>query len=155
MCFPEAAGWVRISGLRISPVFLTLATFMIIFAFFSFVNAFFCTKKVQGSQVIKQDGFSDYQHHGVTIYGLEGVRRLNSEKNRSLTIGCAIYISKVLEKEVQDVRIEKEMFISQVENTESPLVELGNKLNSTTYTEVISLYAEFLPQPETPAISEA
>ena len=51
-----------------------------------------------------------------------------------LTIGCAIYISKVLEKEVQDVRIEKEMFISQVENTESPLVELGNKLNSTTYT---------------------
>ena len=67
MCFPEAAGWVRISGLRLSPVFLTLATFMIIFAFFSFVNAFACTKKVQGSQVIKQDGFSDYQHHGVTI----------------------------------------------------------------------------------------
>ena len=90
MCFPEAAGWVRISGLRISPVFLTLATFLIIFAFFSFVNAFFCTKKVQGSQVIKQDGFSDYQHHGVTIYGLEGVRRLNSEKNRSLAIACAI-----------------------------------------------------------------
>lgn len=59
-----------------------------------------------------------------------------------LTIGCAIYISKVLEKEVQDVRIEKEMFISQVENTESPLVELGNKLNSTTYTEVISLYSK-------------
>ena len=59
-----------------------------------------------------------------------------------LTIGCAIYISKVLEKEVQDVRIEKEMFISQVGNTESPLVELGNKLNSTTYTEVISLYSK-------------
>ena len=90
MCFPEAAGWVRISGLRISPVFLTLATFLIIFAFFSFVNAFFCTKKIQGSQVIKQDGFSDYQHHGVTIYGLEGARRLNSEKNRSLAIACAI-----------------------------------------------------------------
>lgn len=51
-------------------------------------------------------------------------------------------ISKVLEKEVQDVRIEKEMFISQVGNTESPLVELGNKLNSTTYTEVISLYSK-------------
>ena len=50
-----------------------------------------------------------------------------------LTIGCAIYISKVLEKE---------MFISQVGNTESPLVELGNKLNSTTYTEVISLYSK-------------
>ncbi len=90
MCFPEAAGWIRISGLRISPVFLTLATFLIIFAFFSFVNAFFCTKKIQGSQVIKQDGFSDYQHHGVTIYGLEGVRRINSDKTRSLTIACAI-----------------------------------------------------------------
>lgn len=90
MCFPEAAGWVRISGLRISPVFLTLATFLIIFAFFSFVNAFLCTKKIQGSQVIKQDGFSDYQHHGVTIYGLEGVRKLNSEKKRSMTIACAI-----------------------------------------------------------------
>lgn len=89
-CFPEAAGWVRISGLRISPVFLTLATFLIIFAFFSFVNAFTCTKKVQGSQVIKQDGFTDYQHHGVTIYGLEGVRRLESDKRRSLAIGCSI-----------------------------------------------------------------
>ena len=32
MCFPEAAGWVRISGLRLSPVFLVLATFLIIFA---------------------------------------------------------------------------------------------------------------------------
>lgn len=89
-CFPEAAGWIRISGLRISPVFLTLATFLIIFAFFSFVNAFLCTKKIQGSQVIKQDGFTDYQHHGVTIYGLEGVRRLESDKRRSLAIGCSI-----------------------------------------------------------------
>ena len=89
-CFPEAAGWIRISGLRISPVFLTLATFLIIFAFFSFVNAFFCTKKVQGSQVIKQDGFTDYQHHGVTVYGLEGVRRIESDKRRSLFIGCSI-----------------------------------------------------------------
>ena len=89
-CFPEAAGWVRISGLRISPVFLVLATVMIIFAFFTFVSAFLCTKKIQGSQVIKQDGFSDWQHHGVTIYGLEGVRRLNAEKRRSLTIACAI-----------------------------------------------------------------
>lgn len=34
-----------------------------------------------------------------------------------LTIGCAIYISKVLEKEVQDVRIEKEMFISLLVKT--------------------------------------
>ena len=35
MCFPEAAGWIRISGLRFSPIFLVLATFLIIFAFFT------------------------------------------------------------------------------------------------------------------------
>jgi len=90
MCFPDAAGWVRISGLRISPVFLGLSTFLIVVAFFSFVNAFFYTKKIQGSQVIKQDGFSDYQHHGVTIYGLEAVRRLEFDKRRALAIGAAI-----------------------------------------------------------------
>ena len=90
MCFPEAAGWIRISGLRFSPVFLVLATFLIIFAFFSFVNAFLCTKKIQGSQVIKQDGFSDYMEHGVSIYGLEGVRKIETEKNRSMAIACAI-----------------------------------------------------------------
>ena len=90
MCFPEAAGWVRISGLRISPVFLGLATFLIIFAFFQFVQGFFCTKKIQGSQVIKQDGFSDYQHHGVTIYGLEAVRKIEFDKRRAFAIGLAI-----------------------------------------------------------------
>ena len=90
MCFPEAAGWVRISGLRLSPVFLVLATFLIIFAFFSFVNAFLCSKKIQASQVIKNDGFSDYQHHGVTIYGLQAVKKLNTERIRSLVIAISI-----------------------------------------------------------------
>ena len=90
MCFPEAAGWIRISGLRFSPVFLVLATFLIIFAFFSFVSAFTCTKKIQGSQVIKQDGFSDYRQHGVNIFGLEGTRKLESDRTRSLFIGCSI-----------------------------------------------------------------
>ncbi|MCR5265584.1 MAG: hypothetical protein K6E29_03210 [Cyanobacteria bacterium RUI128] len=90
MCFPEAAGWIRVSGLRFSPVFLVLATFMIIFAFFAFVNAFFSIRKIQGSNVIKQDGFSNFLTHGVDIYGIQGVRKLESEKNRSLIIGCAI-----------------------------------------------------------------
>lgn len=90
MCFPEAAGWVRISGLRISPVFLVLATFLIVFAFLSFTNAFTSTKKIQGSEVIKNDGFSDFMHHGVSIYGLEGVRKINSEKIRALVIACSI-----------------------------------------------------------------
>ena len=90
MCFPEAAGWIRVSGLRFSPVFLVLATFMIIFAFFAFVNAFFSIRKIQGSNVIKQDGFSNFLTHGVDIYGIQGVRKLESEKARSLVIGCAI-----------------------------------------------------------------
>ena len=90
MCFPEAAGWIRISGLRFSPVFLVLATFLIIFAFFSFVSAFTASKKIQASEVIKQDGFSDFLHHGVDIYGLEGVRKINSDKIRAVSIACAI-----------------------------------------------------------------
>jgi len=90
MCFPEAAGWVRISGLRFSPVFLGLATFLIIFAFFAFVSAFLAGKKIQGSQVIKQDGFTDYRHHGVSIFGLEGTRKLESDKKLFFSIACVI-----------------------------------------------------------------
>ena len=90
MCFPEAAGWVRISGLRFSPVFLVLATFLIVFAFFAFVNVFYSIRKIQSSNVIKQDGFSNYLTHGVNIYGLEGLKKLENEKIRSLVIGIAI-----------------------------------------------------------------
>ena len=90
MCFPEAAGWIRISGLRFSPVFLTLATFMIIFAFFSFVNAFLSVRKIQASDIIKHDGFNDYLKHGVEILGIQGVKKLESEKVRCFIIGCAI-----------------------------------------------------------------
>ena len=90
MCFPEAAGWIRISGLRFSPVFLVLATFLIIFAFLAFVNSFLCSRKMQASEVLKQDGFSNYQHHGVDIYGIEGIKKLDIERVRSLTIAIAI-----------------------------------------------------------------
>lgn len=89
-CFPEAAGWIRISGLRFSPVFLVLASLMIIFAFFNFVNSFLNVRKIQASQVIKLDGFGDYLKHGVEILGLQAVKKLESEKNRGLIIGCAI-----------------------------------------------------------------
>lgn len=90
MCFPEAAGWVRISGFRFSPVFLVLATFLIIFAFFAFVSSFLAGKKIQGSSVIKQDGFTDYRQHGVSIFGLEGARKLEHDKKLFLTIACVI-----------------------------------------------------------------
>lgn len=89
-CFPEAAGWVRISGLRMSPIFLVLATFLIIFAFFNFANGFMCNKKIQASNVLKQDGFSNFLQHGVEIYGLEGVKKLDVEMRRSFIIGLAI-----------------------------------------------------------------
>ena len=90
MCFPEAAGWIRISGFRFSPIFWGLASLMIVFAFFSFVSSFTTSKKIQGSEVIKQDGYSDYRQHGVTIYGLEGTRKLRSDKMLMLYFGCAI-----------------------------------------------------------------
>jgi len=93
MCFPEAAGWVRISGLRFSPIFLVLATFMIVFAFFAFVNAFLCNKKIQASNVLKYDGFSNYLKHGVEIYGVEGIKKLETDMHRSFIIGlCIIFI---------------------------------------------------------------
>lgn len=93
MCFPEAAGWVRISGLRFSPIFLVLATFLIIFAFFSFVNGFTSKKKVRASDVIRYDGYSNYLDHGVNIYGLEGVKKLDADMRHSFIIAvCIIFI---------------------------------------------------------------
>src|SRR5574344_273559 len=92
LCFPEAAGWVRTSGLRFSPIFLVLATFLIIFAFFAFVNAYFNIRKIQGSNVLKNDGFSNFIQHGVDIFGIEGIKKLELEKKRSFIIGIAIIL---------------------------------------------------------------
>ena len=89
-CFPEAAGWIRISGLRISPIFLVLATFLIIFAFFSFVRAFTIGKQINASEIIKFDGFHDYASHGVNILGLDAIKGLHKEKNITLAIACVI-----------------------------------------------------------------
>ncbi len=89
-CFPEAAGWIRISGLRFSPIFLVLAMFLIIFAFFAFVHAYTSNKKIQASNVLKQDGYSNYLHHGVEICGLEGIKKLEAEKRWSFVISIAI-----------------------------------------------------------------
>lgn len=94
-CFPEAAGWIRISGLRFSPVFLVLATFLIIFAFFAFANAFYSVKKIQGSNIIRQDGFSNYLHHGVDIYGVQGIKKLENDKLRYLIIGISILFIEI------------------------------------------------------------
>ena len=92
MCFPEAAGWIRLGGIRFSPIFLVLATFLIIFAFFAFVSAFTIHKNIISSDIIKQDGFSNYLTHGVEIYGLEGTKRLDSEMRKYIFIGLSIIL---------------------------------------------------------------
>jgi len=91
-CFPEAANWVRISGLRFSPIFLVLATFLIIFAFFSFVRAFTIGKQIKASEIIKFDGFHDYNSHGVTVLGLDSMRSLEREKKVVMFIACFIIL---------------------------------------------------------------
>jgi hypothetical protein len=91
-CFPEAANWVRISGLRFSPIFLVLATFLIIFAFFSFVRGFTIGKQIKGSEIIRYDGYHDYSTHGVTIYGIDSIRNLEKEKSLVMFIACFIIL---------------------------------------------------------------
>ena len=91
-CFPEAASWIRVSGIRFSPIFLVLATFLIIFAFFSFVKAFTIEKQIKASEVIKYDGFQDYKQHGVTILGSDAVRNMEKEKTTVMMIACSIIL---------------------------------------------------------------
>ncbi len=83
-CFSEAAGWIRISQLRFSPIFLLLASFLIIFAFFLFIHAFTENKKIENSEEIKHDGFSNYLLQCSGILGLEGVAKKTREKNFAL-----------------------------------------------------------------------
>lgn len=92
MCFPEAASYIRVSGIRFSPIFLVLATFMIIFAFFSFVRGFTISKQMKSSEIIKFDGFHDYNSHGVTVLGLDAMKSLNKERNIVMFIACFIIL---------------------------------------------------------------
>ncbi len=92
-CFPEAAAWIRFSaGFKFSPIFLTLATLMIIFAFHCFATSFATTKRVLASNVIKQDGFSDYNVHGVNIHGVESSRNLRKEAKKFFLIAIAVVV---------------------------------------------------------------
>lgn len=90
MCFPEAAGWIRISGLRLSPVFLVLATVMIVFAFFTLTSFFVTIKQVNGAEVIKNDGFNNYVQHGVDLFGTEAVKKIKADGFRCLMIALSI-----------------------------------------------------------------
>jgi len=95
-CFPEAAGFIRFSeGFKVSPIFLTLATLMIIFAFHCFAVAFSTTKRVYASNVIKQDGFSDYNVHGVVIHGVESTKNLKKESKKFLIIAIGVVFVEI------------------------------------------------------------
>ncbi len=93
-CFPEAAGWIRLSdGFKFSPIFLALAMIMIIFAFHCFATSFATTKRVLASNVIKQDGFSDYNVHGVVLHGVESSKNLKKEAKKFFIIAlCVVFI---------------------------------------------------------------
>ncbi len=93
-CFPEAAGWLRLGdGFKLSPIFLGLASFMIIFAFHCFSTSFATTKRLYASNVIKQDGFSDYNVHGVMLHGVESSKNLKREAKKFFMIAlCVVFI---------------------------------------------------------------
>lgn len=96
--FPEAAGFINITQtFRFSPIFLTLATLMIIFAFHCFAVSFYTTKRIHASNVIKQDGYSDYNSHGVMIHGVESTKNLQKEAKKFLVIAiCVVFVEIVM-----------------------------------------------------------
>ena len=96
-CFPEAAAWVRLSaGFKFSPIFLVLATLMICFAFHCFSTSFATTKRMNYSNIIKQDGFSDYNVHGVVLHGVESCKNLKSEANKFFLIAISVVIIELV-----------------------------------------------------------
>lgn len=135
-CFPEAAGWIRVSGLRFSPIFLILASFMIVFAFFAFVNAFLAIRKTQASDIIKQDGFSNYLTHGVEVFGIQAVQNLATEKSRSLKIALAI------------------VFIEFTMNTSYFFTEIGGDLQGILLSIIAALVPTALLIAETYMLSQ-
>lgn len=95
-CFPEAAGWIRLAeGFKFSPIFLSLAIFMIVFAFHCFATSFATTKRVLASNVIKQDGFSDYNVHGVVLHGVESSKNLKKEAKKFFLIALAVVFIEI------------------------------------------------------------
>ena len=92
-CFPEAAAWIRISsGFKFSPIFLVLASFMIIFAFHCFATSFATSKRMNAANAIKQDGFSDYFVHGVVLHGVESCKNLKKEAKKFFFIALTVVL---------------------------------------------------------------
>ena len=79
----------------VSPIFLALAVFMIVFAFHCFATSFATTKRVLASNVIKQDGFSDYNVHGVVLHGVESSKNLKKEAKKFFLIALAVVFIEI------------------------------------------------------------
>ena len=58
----------------------------------SFVRAFTIGKQIKGSEIIKFDGYHDYNNHGVTVLGLDSMRTLEREKKVVMFIACFIIL---------------------------------------------------------------
>lgn len=95
-CFPEAAAWIRVSsGFKFSPIFLVLASFMIVFAFHCFATSFATSKRLNAANAIKQDGFSDYFVHGVVLHGVESCKNLKKEAKKFFFIALTIVFIEI------------------------------------------------------------
>lgn len=61
-----------------------------------------------------------------------------------VTIGLAIYIAKVIEKGVQDDRIEKDLFLNHLEQIEKPLLAIDDILDSqdALYSTIVGSFSK-------------
>lgn len=60
------------------------------------------------------------------------------------TVGCAIYIAKILEKEVQDKRVEKDLYLKKIEQIEELLTAIEDAIDEEqpSYNRIVSLYSK-------------
>ena len=60
------------------------------------------------------------------------------------TIGCAIYIARILEKEVQDKRVEKDLYLKKIEHIEELLSAIEDAIDEEqpSYGRIVSLYSK-------------
>ena len=68
---------------------------MIVFAFHCFATSFATTKLLYASNVIKQDGFSDYNQHGVVLHGVESSKNLKKESKKFFLIALGVVFIEI------------------------------------------------------------
>lgn len=97
LCFPNAAGWIKLSGgIKFSPIFLVLASCLILFAFFLLSFAFSTMNKIKNSEVIKHDGFSQYLKHCADILGLAATIKTKKDIEMAFCIATVIILIEII-----------------------------------------------------------